>query len=144
MASGRATPRSSASVWSEAEAETDSAEAGGTKVIAHVVLFRPKADLPLEDRRALVAAFERAIRTIPTVRAVSVGRRVRHGAGYEQAAPDDADYLVTIQFDDLDGLRVYLAHPAHQELGARFGRSQSAGAVYDFDVGGLEALQQLI
>ena len=103
-------------------------------MIAHVVLMKPRADLPEADRTSFLAAFERATREIPTVRAVRVGRRVRFGAGYEQTSPD-IDYVATIDFDDLQGLQTYLRHPAHQELGARFGQVMSLAMVYDCDFG---------
>jgi hypothetical protein len=103
--------------------------------------MKPRADLTDVDRAALVAAFERAARAIPTVRAVRIGRRVVHGAAYESSAPDAADYLAIVDFDDLAGLQTYLRHAAHDELGARFRQSVSAATVYDFEVGGLEALR---
>jgi hypothetical protein len=109
-------------------------------VVSHLVLFKPRADLSDAERRALTAAFERAVREIPTVRQVRFGQRVRHGAGYEAAAPDAADYLVVIDFDDLAGLQTYLRHPAHEELGARFGDSISSALVFDFEEGRLEEL----
>jgi hypothetical protein len=109
-------------------------------VISHVVLFKPRPDLSDADRRALAAAFERAVREIPTVRSVRFGQRVTHGAGYEAGAPDSADYIAMIDFDDLAGLQAYLRHPAHEELGARFGESLSSALVYDFEVGGIEEL----
>jgi Stress responsive A/B Barrel Domain len=99
------------------------------------VLFRPKPDLPKADRDSLAEAFARAIREIPDVRGVRVGRRVTHGAGYEQTAPDLADILIVIDFDDLAGLQAYLRHPAHAELGARFTQASDAALVYDFEVG---------
>ena len=101
-------------------------------MISHVVLFRPKPDLSGEQREGLVSAFERAIRDIPAVRGVRVGRRVTHGAGYEQQAPDIVDFLIVLDFDDLGGLQTYLQHPAHVELGERFNQSFSSGLVYDF------------
>ena len=110
-------------------------------MVSHLVLMKPRTDLSPADTRAFVDAFDRAMREIPTVRAVRVGRRVLHGAGYEQSAPDAADYLVVIDFDDLAGLQTYLRHPAHEELGARFGRSLSSALVYDFELGGIEALR---
>ena len=112
-------------------------------MISHVVLMKPKPDLTREDRRALVAAFERAVKDIPSVRAVRVGRRVRHGAGYEESALDAGDFFAMIDFDDLAGLQAYLRHPAHQELGALFGQSLSSALVYDFEAGGLELLDRL-
>jgi hypothetical protein len=104
-------------------------------VISHVVLFRPKPDLAQPDCAALVAAFTHAVREIPDVRGVRAGRRVLHGAGYEQTTPDLADVLIVIDFDDVAGLQAYLRHPAHAELGARFRQSVESGLVYDFEVG---------
>ncbi|HVZ22881.1 MAG TPA: Dabb family protein [Vicinamibacterales bacterium] len=104
-------------------------------MISHVVLFKPRADLSLADREALVAAFERATREIQEVRGFRVGRRVTHGAGYEQRAPDIADVLVVIDFDNLDALQAYLRHPAHVDLGVRFAQTFSSGMVYDFELG---------
>ncbi len=112
-------------------------------MISHVVLMKPRPDLSAADRRGLVAAFERAVRDIPVVRDVRIGRRVTCGAGYEATMPDTADYLVVIEFEDLEGLRAYLEHPAHEELAERFGRSLSSACVYDFDAGGLERLRAL-
>ena len=104
--------------------------------------MKPRADLSPAERAALIDAFERAIRDIPTVRAVRVGRRVVHGAGYEPLAPDAADYLAVIDFDDLAGLQAYLRHPAHEALGARFNQSLRSALVYDFEVGGTEELRR--
>ncbi len=104
-------------------------------MISHVVLFRAKRDLSADDRRALIAAFKNAVREITSVRGVRVGRRVRHGAGYEQTSPDLADVLIAIDFDDVAGLQAYLRHPAHDELGARFNQAMDSGVVYDFEVG---------
>jgi hypothetical protein len=113
-------------------------------MIAHLVLFRPKPELSTEDRRALVTAFERAVRDIPSVRAVRVGRRVVHGAGYEQSMPDTGEYLIVIDFDDVEGLQTYLRHPVHEELGARFYQSLSSTLIYDFEAGGVEGLEKLM
>ena len=110
-------------------------------MVCHIVLMKPRAGLSAGDRRAFVAAFERAVREIPTVRSVRVGRRVKHGAGYELVSPDAADYLALIDFEDLAGLQAYLRHPAHDEVGARFGEALSAALVYDFEIGSLEDFQ---
>lgn len=105
-------------------------------MVTHLVLMKPRPDLSAADREAFVAAFERALREIPTIRNVRIGRRVTFGAGYEQTAPDAADFLAAIDFDDLAGLQAYLGHPAHDELGARFGQALSGALVYDFEMAG--------
>jgi hypothetical protein len=100
----------------------------------HLVLMKPRIDLSPGDRQALLDAFNRAVRDIPTVRDVRLGRRVTHGASYEIAAPDSADFVVSIGFDDLAGLQTYLEHPAHGELAARFHQSLSSALIYDFEL----------
>lgn len=110
-------------------------------MVTHLVLMKPRPDLSPDERRGLIDAFERAISEIPTVRGVRIGRRLVHGAGYERHAPDTADFLVVIDFDDLEGLQTYLHHPVHEALGARFGESLKSGLVYDFEVGGVEELR---
>jgi hypothetical protein len=112
-------------------------------MVTHVVLMKPRADLSEGDRRAFVTAFEAAVRDIPAIRDVRIGRRVKHGAGYEQAAPDAADFLAALDFDDLAGLQTYLHHPAHEALGIRFGQCLSAALVYDFEAVALEDLGHL-
>lgn len=112
-------------------------------MISHVVLMKPRPDLTSDDRRAFIAAFHRALREISSVRGVRIGTRVRIGAHYEAIAPDAGDYLAIIDFDDLAGLRAYLAHPAHAELGARFYESLTSAIAFDYDVGGIEALDRL-
>jgi stress responsive alpha/beta barrel protein len=105
-------------------------------VVIHLVLLKPRPDLSAAERGAFVAAFERAAAQIPSVRGVRFGRRVMHGAGYEAGAPDTADFLALLEFDDLAGLQAYLQHPAHREVGEQFGRSVSSALVYDFELAG--------
>jgi stress responsive alpha/beta barrel protein len=110
-------------------------------MISHVVLMTPRRDLMDADRRAFVESFERAVREIPSVRGVRVGRRVLIGAGYEKSGAAAADYLAIIDFDNVEGLASYLHHPAHADLGARFSASLASAAVYDFESGGLEMIE---
>jgi stress responsive alpha/beta barrel protein len=110
-------------------------------MLTHLVLMTPRADLSIDDRRALVDAFDRAMREIPTVRAVRIGRRITHGAGYEPSTSGTADYMVAIDFDDVAGLQTYLGHPAHEELGVRFDQSRTSALVCDFEVGTVEDLR---
>ena len=105
--------------------------------------MKPRVALSARDREAFVEAFEHAVREIPAVRAVRIGQRVTHGAQYEQGAPDAADFLIQVDFDDLAGLKTYLRHPAHDAVSAQFRRSLELGWVYDFEVGDLARLRAL-
>jgi len=112
-------------------------------VITHVVVIKPRTDLSPDAREGLIAAFERAAREIPSVRAVRVGRRVTHGAQYEKTSPDAADFLIVLDFDDLAGLQAYLRHPAHEAVGDQFSRLLDSGWAYDFETGDLARLRDL-
>jgi hypothetical protein len=113
-------------------------------MVWHLVLMRPRPDLSFAERHALADSFVHACRQISAVREVTVGRRILHGAGYESAAPDVADVVIVLAFDDLAGLQLYLADPAHEELGRRFGQSCAGAATYDFEVGGIDLLSRLV
>ena len=113
-------------------------------MITHVVLFRVRPGLSKEEREGLLDAFERAARDIPTVRGIRAGTRVSFGAGYERRGSDALDFLIEIDFDDLRGLRDYLQHPTHADLGERFNRACAETLVYDFsstgDISGIRTL----
>ena len=101
-------------------------------MIAHVVLFRPKAEVPAAERRALAERFAAAVREIPSVRRARIGRRVTHGAGYEQLPQPDFTFAAVLEFDDQAGLKAYLQHPAHAEPGRRLFEVMEAGVVFDY------------
>ena len=101
-------------------------------MVWHVVLMKPRPDLGIDERRALVEAFDRAVQNIPDVRGERVGRRITHGAGYE-TSNTDAEYAAVLDFEDVAALQRYLRHPAHEELGRRFGAAVSSAAIYDFE-----------
>ncbi len=103
-------------------------------MIAHIVLFRPRADLSPVERAALVRALEAASRAIPSVRRFRVGRRVTHGRAYEAAMPEDYPYAAVVEFDDLAGLAAYLDHPVHAELGRLWAETSAGTLVYDYEL----------
>lgn len=47
---------------------------------------------------------------------------------------DDYEYAAIIEFDDADGLKAYLADPAHVALGAHFTSSAERALAYDYEV----------
>ena len=103
-------------------------------MIAHLVIFRPRADLTDGDRRNLADALSRALREIPSIRRARIGRRVVHGRPYEALMRVDYQYVALLEFDDVAGLQSYLQHPAHEALGARFFASFEEALMYDFEL----------
>lgn len=111
-------------------------------MVAHVVLFKPKPGLDAVARQRLAAAFEHALRDIPTIRRAHVGRRIMHGRSYEQLMTVDYEYAAIIEFDSAADLRAYLAHEAHEALGALFFEAFDVALMYDYemDANGVVAL----
>ena len=104
-------------------------------MIAHIVLFTPQASVGPEEKAAILESLTHAVRQCPTVRASRIGRRVHHGlAGYEQHMREDYQYFLVLEFDDVEGLRQYLEHPAHGAIGGFFTNAAAAALAYDYEV----------
>jgi hypothetical protein len=114
-------------------------------VIAHLVLFRPRANLSDAERRGLAGALAGALRNIPSVRRARIGRRVTHGRPYEQLMRVNYEFAAMLEFDDVQGLKAYLEHPAHDALAARFFDAFEEALMYDFELNeGEEGLASLL
>jgi hypothetical protein len=111
----------------------------GRRMIAHVVLFRPKADLGEDQRRTFVTALEHALVNIPLIKRAHVGRRLTVGRLYDEQNTHDFPFVAILEFESEKDLRAYLEHPAHQMLGAQFYVTADAALVFDYEL--LEGLQ---
>ena len=107
-------------------------------MIVHLVLFRPRPGLTADERAGLVGVLRHAIQSIPSIRGARVGRRVTHGRSYEQAMSVDYEFAALLEFDDLEGLKAYLEHPAHEHLATRFFSAVDETLVYDFELAEIE------
>ena len=101
-------------------------------MVAHVVLYQLRPDLSDDARARATAALAEAFSMIPSIRRYRVGRRLAVGAGYEVAMPAGFDFFGVLEFDDVAGLREYLEHPRHAELGALFWSSAERALVFDY------------
>ena len=105
-------------------------------MIAHVVLFRIRSDVTIANRRAIIDAWARALKEIPSIRRARVGRRIQIGRSYESLTRLDFPYAAILEFDDVDGLRAYLDHSAHEPLATQWFAALEDTLIYDFDVTG--------
>jgi hypothetical protein len=103
-------------------------------VLAHVLLFRVRDDVPSAERTALIDAWAKALRDIPSIARAHVGTRVRIGREYEQMMRTDYPYAAIIEFKDQAGLRAYLDHPAHADMANRFFAVLTDVLIYDFEM----------
>jgi hypothetical protein len=103
-------------------------------MIAHIVLFRPRAEVGAIERAAFERAIAGACREIPSIRRFRLGPRVRHGRAYEATVAQDYPYAAVIEFDDLAGLSAYLDHPAHAELARLWASTSADSLVFDYEL----------
>ncbi|HEX6322237.1 MAG TPA: Dabb family protein [Vicinamibacterales bacterium] len=103
-------------------------------MIAHVILFRPKADLDEAGRARLFDAMRAAHGAIPHIRRFVVGRRVKNGRPYE-ALTREFPFFALLEFETQADFDAYLSHAAHEELGTQFYLASEAAEAYDFETG---------
>jgi hypothetical protein len=111
-------------------------------VIAHIVLFRPRATLAADQRQALVNALRGAVEGIPQIKRATIGTRILlNRPGYEAQMAEHYDYSAILEFESEADLRAYLDHPSHNELGKLLFTSAEAVLAYDFLSTSLAELQ---
>jgi hypothetical protein len=113
-------------------------------VIAHVVLFTPRASLSATERRTLVEDLERACQAIPAIRRARIGRRRRLGYAYDSVGPAQFEFAAILEFDSEADLRSYLHHPAHVALGGWFHQGAEVALATDFEVAEPDGLRRLV
>ena len=109
------------------------------RMIAHIVLLQPKPELT-EAQRGRCDRDPAWLGGGPAgFRRFRLGRRVTHGLpGYEQLMPQDYEFALIIEVDDVAALTRYLKAPAHVALGHLFSTATAAALAYDYaleDVG---------
>ena len=105
-------------------------------MIAHIVLFKPKADVASDQRRALAESLRLACLQAASVRRAMVGRIADLGAGYAKGFGDTTyEYVAILEFDDRAGLMAYFAHPLHEDLARRFWETCESTVIIDVDGG---------
>lgn len=90
-------------------------------MILHVVLYQPKPSATPEELSELVSALEVASRKIPSIRQVRIGRAIDLGFSYFSWSKDQNLLNIAVfEFEDVNGLKSYLAHEDHKKLAALF------------------------
>lgn len=78
-------------------------------MLRHCSLWKFTSDAPADLGEQITAAYRAAAPQIPSVRACAIGPNI----GY---LPENFDFALTLDFDDLDGYRAYVEHALHLEL----------------------------
>jgi hypothetical protein len=102
-------------------------------VISHVVLFRPRASLTIDERAALIESLRLAVTGIKEIKRTTIGKRILlNRPGYETQMAEHFEYSAILEFDSEADLRGYLDHPAHTNLGRLLFTTAEAVLAYDF------------
>ena len=54
------------------------------------------------------------------------------------------DHALIAEFDDLEGLKAYLAHPAHHAIGEHFSKSAERALAYDYEMVEIEDASRIL
>ena len=101
-------------------------------MIAHIVLLQPKPELTATERADALETIRNSAASLPEVR-LRLGRRIKHGLpGYEQLMPQDFEFALIVEAEDVEALKRYLQAPAHVGLAHLFYSATSAALAYDY------------
>ncbi len=79
-------------------------------MLRHVAMFKFKEDATEEQRNTAHHALNDLLGVVPGLRAMTTGLNLEHSL-YDRAAERNWDMVLVADFDDLEGLRSYFAHP---------------------------------
>lgn len=78
-------------------------------MVKHIVLFKLKDTLTLEEKQDVVIRFKTAIEALPAK--IDVIRKVFVGGNINEA--ETWDICLESEFDTMDDVKIYAAHPDH-------------------------------
>ena len=98
-------------------------------MVKHIVLFKLKETLPEEEKMRVMTDFKAAIEVLPTL--IPCVRRVFVGLNCN--ADEKWDICLESEFDTLDDVRTYSAHPAHVEAAGILKEAKKDRACVDYE-----------
>ena len=78
-------------------------------MVKHIVMFKLKDTLSKEEKQVVMNDFKAAIEALPAQ--IDIIRKVFVGFNFNEA--EEWDICLESEFDSLDDVKVYAAHPAH-------------------------------
>ena len=117
-------------------------------MIAHIVLFSPRADRSPDDLRSFAQSVIDTCRSVPSVQRSYVGRAAHVDPGYHRSFGDKTyEFAAVLEFVSRSELVAYLTHPLHHELGRLFWENCASTVIMEAemtDVRDPAALSQLV
>ncbi|WP_294629721.1 Dabb family protein [uncultured Bacteroides sp.] len=99
-------------------------------MVKHIVLFKLKDDVPLEEKRAVMTNFKEAIEALPAkisvIRKIEVGLNMNPGETWNIA--------LYSEFDTLEDVKYYATHPDHVAAGKILAETKESRACVDYEL----------
>ena len=99
-------------------------------MVKHIVLFRLKADISEETKLLAGQKFKQAIETLPAV--IPFIRKVEVGLNVNPA--EQWNIALYSEFDTLEDVKAYAAHPAHVEAAKLLAEVKDGRACVDYEI----------
>ena len=104
-------------------------------MIAHVVLFEPKPDVPAEVTRAFFEALRTTVRAVPEMLRAQVGRTADSGQETKHVGSQMTySFLAIFEFENRGGLERYLSSPSHDAVREMFWRYCQSTVIADAEM----------
>lgn len=101
-------------------------------MVKHIVLFKLKEEISLEQKLVIMKSFKSAIEAlpaeIPVIRNIEVGFNINPGESF--------DIALYSEFDSLDDVKFYATHPAHVAAGKILADAKESRSCVDYEVVG--------
>lgn len=98
-------------------------------MVKHLVLFKLKDEVPAAQKEAVMLAFKQAIEALPAkisvIRKIEVGLNMNPGEVWNIA--------LYSEFDTLDDVKFYAAHPDHVAAGKLLAEVKECRACVDYE-----------
>jgi hypothetical protein len=99
-------------------------------MVKHIVLFKLRDEVPAEEKLAVMDNFKKAIEALPekiaVIRKIEVGLNMNPGETWSIA--------LYSEFDTLDDVKHYAAHPDHVAAGKLLANVRENRACVDYEI----------
>lgn len=98
-------------------------------MVKHIVLFKLKEEVSEAEKLAVMQGFKEAIEALPAtisvIRKIEVGLNINPGESWHIA--------LYSEFDTLDDVKFYAAHPAHVAAGKIIAQAKESRSCVDYE-----------
>lgn len=99
-------------------------------MVKHIVLFKLKDNISLEEKLTVMKQFKKAIENLPSE--ISFIRKIE--VGFNVNSSEVWDIVLNSEFDSLADVKAYAIHPAHLVAGKILAEVKENRACVDYEV----------